>query len=354
MAEPKDQLDATLRELRKKHGDSIFIDPTSTAYSQCERVSTGSLSLDLETGGGLPYGRMVEYYGEESSGKSTMALKAVANVQKAGKRAVYIDVEHTFDPRWAARMGVNLETLVLSSPDTAEQSIEILEAVVRSGECGIVVLDSIAALLPQSELDKSLVDNPERLGERAKFMSRVIPRLQSALNTLTENETLNNCLILFINQIRDKIGIPYGDPTTTPGGRAVRFAASVRVKFSHGGWHEQEIVEGSGDKIKIGHVIKFLVKKNKTFAPYRTGEFSLYFEGVLKGQVDEVDEMFRYGQMYNLIAVNGRTYEYDGLKAVGKDSFFNLFHDDKKRIEKLRTEIRGVVKKNMNEDLTKS
>lgn len=334
----QDELDQTLNELAKKYGYTKTYTASDTPIVDVPRISTGSLAMDVELCGGLPTGRIVELYGEESSGKSTMALKTIASAQKIGKRAVYLDAEHTFDRQWAKLLGVDLDTLFLPPFETAEQACEILEGVIRSGKCGIVVVDSVPALMPQSELDKSVVDDTAKIAERASLLNRVLPRITSALNTPKEDGSLNDCLVIFINQLRSKIGVLYGDPTTTPGGWAIKFYSSVRIRTTHGAWIEK-------DEIKIGHTAKFMVKKNKTGPSGRAGEFSFYFDGPQKGTIDLVDEVFRYGQIVNIINVSGRTYEYGELKAVGKDNFIALLRENPKALESIRKEIIKIAVK---------
>lgn len=330
-------LDEVLQRLKKKYGPSIEISAKDIKVVECERASTGSFALDLELGGGLPFGRIIEFFGKESSGKSTMALKVIASVQKMGKRAVFIDVEHSFDPRWAKLMGVDIEKLTLSQPQTAEEALEVLEAVLGSGECGIVVLDSIAAIQPAADLEKSM-DEAERIGSRATLLTRSMGRLLSALNTYNEEGEFNNCMVLLINQIRFKIGVVYGNPETTPGGQAVRHAEHVRVKLVGGKYVEKEN-EITGEKDKIGRIIRFRTEKNKTYIPFREGEFTLFFAGDLKGQVDTVDEVVRYGQLYGIVDLSGKTYAYEDVKAVGKDKFVALLRAEPKLVEKIKKDV---------------
>ena len=337
-----DNADEIMNRLQKKYGAGLAMKGSGIKSVELERISTGSLSLDIECGGGMPLGRIIEWYGAESSGKTTMALKLIANVQKLGKKAVYIDVENTWDSKWAELMGVDIANLIYSRPETSEQAVEVLEAFVRSGDCGIVVLDSVAAMSPQSELEKSVVDDVEKIGERALLMNRAIRRLSAALNSLNENNDWNNCIVLLINQIRLKIGIVYGDPETTPGGMGIRFAASLRVRFKHGEWIEED--NAAGDKIKVGHVIKFLTKKNKTYSPYREGQFTLYFQGPLHGQVDTLEEIVRYGTLYDLIHRSGSVYTYEDIKANGLKNFVAVVRSDPKLVAKMTKEILGFVR----------
>lgn len=332
----QDELDQTLADLAKKYGYERTYTASDAPIVDVPRISVGSLSMDVALCGGLPTGRIVELYGEESSGKSTMALKVIANAQKMGKRAVYIDAEHTFDRDWARLLGVDLDTLFLPPFETAEQACEIVEASVISGKCGVIVIDSIPALVPHEELDKSLVDDNPKIAGRASLLNRAVPRLVKNLNTTLPEGEMNDTLVIYINQLRSKIGVLYGDPTTTPGGWAVKFYSSVRVRMTHGAWVEK-------DEVKIGHTAKFMVKKNKTAPGGRTGEFTFYFDGPQKGQIDLVDEVFRYGQIVNVINVSGRTYEYGEFKAVGKDSFLALLRENPKVVDAARKEILKVA-----------
>lgn len=337
------QLDEILHKLQKKYGPSFVVGANDIKVVECERASTGSFALDLELGGGLPYGRIIEFFGKESSGKTTTALKVVAAVQKAGKRAVWIDVEHSFDPRWAKTMGVDIGSLVLSQPHTGEEALDVLEAILSSGECGVIVLDSIAALQPAADLEKSM-DESERLGSRATMLTRSMSRLLSALNSYNEDGEFNNCMVLLINQIRYKIGQMWGNPETTPGGMAVRHAAHVRIKLVHGNWVEKEN-ELTGEKDKIGHTIRFRTEKNKTHVPFREGEFTLYFSGDMKGQVDTVDEIVRYGILYGIIKMSGRTYSFEDVKAVGKEKFVTALRNDSKLVDRIKKDTLKVATK---------
>jgi recombination protein RecA len=336
-------LDEVLNKLQKKYGPSLVVSANDIKTVECERASTGSFALDLELGGGLPFGRIIEFFGKESSGKTTTALKVVASVQKMKKRAVWIDVEHSFDPRWAKLMEVDIEKLTLSQPRTGEEALEVLEAVLGSGECGIVVLDSIAALQPSADLEKSM-DESERIGSRATMLTRSMSRLLSALNSYDEEGAFNNCMVLLINQIRYKIGMMFGNPETTPGGMAVRHAEHVRIKLVHGKWVEKEN-EITGEKDKIGHTIRFRTEKNKTYIPFREGEFTLFFAGEFKGQVDQVDEVVRYGQLYRVVDLTGRTFTYENIKAVGKDKFVELLRSEPKLVDKIKKDILKIATK---------
>lgn len=328
-------LDDVIKLLNKKYGENSIISGDECKRLVLPRVSTGSLSLDIETGGGLPNGRLIEIFGSEGSGKTSLAIKIAAEVQKIGKKVVWVDAEGAFDPIWAEKLGMNLKLLRIARPEKGEVAADIIDAVVRSGECGLVVLDSVAAVIPNLDLETSMVD-PERLGDRAKLINRLVRKLQSALNMkVGENELPNDCTAIFINQIREKIGIRYGNPETTPGGRGLRFHASIRVHVRRGDWIEK-------DSNKIGHVIKFRIVKNKTYPPYRTGMFDFYFDGAKKGQIDNIKEVVNYATLKDLLKIEKRTYYIGDKKLVGKQKMEEYLKGHPKLVEKLRNQILDI------------
>jgi len=341
---PSNHLDEVLKQIKKKYGCAV-IKGSEIQMEALSRVSTGSLALDIETGGGIPFGKIIEFFGREQSGKTTLALKTAANVQKLGKRVVWIDAESAFDPQWAKALGVDVASLDLIKPTTGEEAVDALEAVVRSGECGMVVLDSVAALMPSLELEKSMADDPEKIGTRALLVNRVCRRLYSALNTYDEESQWNNCAILLINQIRNKVGVIYGSPETTTGGEGIKFASSIRVRFAKGEWVEGELYP-NGDKAKIGYTVRFRTEKNKTFPPFRESEFIFYFAGQKKGQIDTTEELVRYGKLFNLVTLSGSMYKYESIKASGKEAFAAvLLQDGGKLAEKLQSEILELARR---------
>ncbi len=333
------QLDETLLKLRKKYGAAI-VKGSDIRSLELERVSTGSLALDLETGGGFPFGRIVELFGREGSGKTAVAIKVAANVQQLGRPVVWIDVEGAFDGEWAALLGLKLEDLTLAKPQTGEEAGEILEAVVRSGECGLVVLDSVGALMPALEQEKSMAEEPEKIGGIAMLMTRLCHRVGSSLNTYDAEGGWNNCLVLLLNQVREDLKIRYGNPEIAPGGHALRHAASIIIRLNRGEWIEDTLP--GGEKVKIGHAIRFRTEKNKTFSPFRESQFNFYFSGPLKGQIDTVEEVLRYGQLRGVVAVEGRTFRYDNVKAVGRDNFLTVLRQDSRLAESIRSEVLRV------------
>jgi recombination protein RecA len=342
------ELDNTIRDLNKRFGKNTIISGDELAGIEVQRVSTGSLSLDIETGGGFPYGRLVELYGRESTGKSFMALKTAAEVQKQGKQVVWIDVEGSFDSVWSSLLGVNVKELKLCRPETGEIAGDILDAVIRSGECGLVVLDSTAALVPSKDLETAMED-VEQLGTRAKMVNRLIRKLHAALNMkIGEDKILNDCLVIFINQIREKIGVMYGSPDTTPGGLGLRHAASIRVEF------RKSWIKDEADKTHVlGQTVTFVTSKNKTYPPYRRGEFDLYTEGSEKGKIDTTKEVFCYGLLSGSIQQTGVSYLIGKEKFVGKEKAIQYLRDNPKLVVECKNKILNHYKGGSNEKETK-
>lgn len=334
-------LEKIVNLLEKKYGKGAIGVASKFKGIDIKRVPTGSFSMDLEIGGGYPLGRIVELFGELSSGKTMCALKAVVEIQKLKKKAVWVDAEGCFHDGWAKSLGVNVDELLLVRAETAEKMLDIADAVVRSKECGLLVLDSVAALMPMAE-EEVAMEESEMLGDRARMMNRFIRKLHSALN-MREEEVPNECLVILINQVRDAIG-KYGDPSTTTGGKGIGFGASIRINLRRKDW----IKEGSGDKERvIGQLVKFRVVKNKTFPPYRDGEFDFYVEdsatGFKKGEIDRIKEVITYGIYYNLIKQGGSFFTYDDKKFQGKERLFEFFRENTKDALKIRNEILEIA-----------
>lgn len=328
------ELDNTIKELNKRFGKNTMISGNDMTSLEIARASTGSLALDIETGGGFPFGRVIEVYGRESSGKSYIAAKTVAQVQKMGKKAVWIDAEGTFDPIWAALIGVDVKALILTRPESGEIACDILDAVIRSGECGIVVLDSTAALVPTQDLETEM-EHCEQMGVRAKMINRLVRKLQAALNMkIGEDLVPNDCMVIFINQIREKIGVMYGSPDTTPGGLGLRHAASIRIEF-----RKKWIKDPADEEKIIGQTVTFTTAKNKTFPPYRRGEFDLYTDGPDKGQIDAVREVFGYSIATGLIVQTDKTYAIGKDKIVGREKAVAHLKENPKLVEEFRVKI---------------
>ena len=330
-------LDDIMKKLNHDFGANTIISGDEIIAMEIERIPTGSLALDIETGGGYPCGRVIELFGRESAGKSFMALKAVAEAQKLGKVAVWIDVEGSFDPVWAALLGVNLKKLKLSRPETGELACDVMDAVIRSGECGILVLDSTAALVPLQDIETAM-NHVEQMGIRAKMVNRLVRKLHSALNMKVGEDCLpNSCLVIFVNQIREKIGVAFGNPETTPGGLGLRHAASIRISFSKA-WIKASAAED--EKRIIGQTVKFITVKNKTFPPYRRGEFAIYVDGPNKGQLDDTGEIFTYGLLTGFIVQEKSTYLIGKDKiGVGKPDAMKYLKDNSKVAAELRQKI---------------
>lgn len=289
-------LDAAVSQIERMFGKgSIMKLGQSDNSVEIEAVSTGSLGLDIALGiGGLPYGRIIEIYGPESSGKTTLALQAIAEAQKAGGTCAFVDAEHALDPKYANKLGVNLEELIISQPDYGEQALEITDTLVRSGGVNVVVVDSVAALVPKAELEGDMGDS--HMGLQARLMSQ-------ALRKLTGSISKSKCMVIFINQIRHKIGVMFGSPETTTGGNSLKFYASVRLDIRRiGAIKDKENVIGNQTRVKV--------VKNKVSPPFKTVEFDImYGEGISKG-----GELIDLGVKADIIEKAGTWYSYAGTR----------------------------------------
>ncbi len=319
-------LAAALAQIEKQFGKgSIMKMGEGSVVSDIQVVSTGSLGLDIALGvGGLPRGRVVEIYGPESSGKTTLTLQVVAEMQKMGGTAAFIDAEHALDPSYAQKLGVNLDDLLISQPDTGEQALEIADMLVRSGSVDVVVIDSVAALVPKAEIEGEMGDSLP--GLHARLMSQ-------ALRKLTANITRTNTLVIFINQIRMKIGVMFGSPETTTGGNALKFYASVRLDIRRIGGIKK------GDEV-IGNETKVKVVKNKVSPPFREAIFDiLYGEGISRE-----GEIIELGVAHKLVEKSGSWYAYNGEKiGQGKDNAREFLRANPLIAEEIEAKVRAAV-----------
>lgn len=333
-------LEKTISLIEKKFGKGVIGIANKFKGIELKRTPTGSFSLDIETGGGYPLGRIVEIYGELSSGKTTIAMKAVAEMQKLKKKCIWIDAEGVFQESWAKTLGVDTGSLYVVRAETAEKMLDVADAIVRSKDCGLMVLDSVAALMPLHEEEVPMEDS-ETLGDRARMMNRFMRKLHSALN-MREEEVPNECLIILINQTRDAIG-KYGDPTTTTGGKGIGFGASIRLQIRRKDW----IKEGSGDNEKVvGQTIKFKTTKSKVYPPYRDGEFDFYFEdayGIKKGEIDRIKEIINYGIFYGIIKQGGSFFSFGQHKFQGREKVVDFFKENVKEAIKIKAEIMEIA-----------
>ncbi len=324
----KKALAAAIAQIEKQYGEGAIMLMGAKREMNIEHISTGSLMLDLALGiGGLPKGRIIEVFGAESSGKTTLCLHAVAEAQKAGGTAAFIDVEHALDPVYAKKLGVDVDNLLVSQPDTGEQALEIVETLVRSGAVDIVVLDSVAAMATRSEIDGDMGD--AHVGVQARLMSQAMRKLTAIISK-------TNCVAIFINQVREKIGVLYGNPETTPGGRALKFYASVRIDVRKG----EPIKTGSEVH---GHRTKCKVVKNKVAPPYKTAEFDMIFgEGISK-----MSEIIDCAVLFKIIKKSGSWFSYDSMKiGQGKEKVKDFLKDNPKICDEIEVKVREEFAKN--------
>ena len=324
---PEDKLKAletALTQIKKQFGEGAVMRLGQNNTLQVESIPTGSLSLDLALGiGGLPRGRIVEIYGPESSGKTTLALHCVAEGQKMGGNAAFIDVEHALDPVYASALGVDVDSLLVSQPDTGEQALEITEALVRSNAIDVIVVDSVAALVPRAEIEGEMGDS--HVGLQARLMSQALRKLAGAISK-------SNCVAIFINQLREKVGVVYGNPEVTPGGRALKFYSSVRIDV-----RKKEVIKNGTDI--IGSHTKVKVVKNKVAPPFREVEFDIMY-----GQgISRVGELLDLAEKLDIVQKSGAWFSYNGTRiGQGRENAKKFLQDNPDIFE----EITGQVKQN--------
>jgi recombination protein RecA len=325
-------VDAVVNEIRTKFGDGMLMKLGDVTRVDVAAIPTGSLSLDIAAGvGGVPRGRIIEIYGPESSGKTTLALHIAANAQKAGGTAAFVDAEHALDPEYAKNIGVNINELLVSQPDAGEQALDIVETLVRSDVVDVIVVDSVAALTPQAEIDGEMGDH--HVGRQARLMSQ-------ALRKLTPVIAKSNCIVIFINQIRMKIGVMFGNPETTTGGNALKFYASMRIDVRRAA----QIKKGED---VVGNRVKAKIVKNKVAPPFKTAEFDImYNEGIsLSGDVLDV------GTTLEVITKKGNSYTYKEEKlGVGRESAKAFLKSHPKILDAIVAEVHKAVKETIKKN----
>lgn len=325
--EKKKALDTAISQITKQFGQGSIIKLGENPVMNVSAISTGSLTLDLALGiGGVPRGRIIEIYGPESSGKTTLALHIVAESQKLGGTAAFVDAEHALDPVYAKNLGVKTDELLVSQPDSGEQALEITEALVRSGAVDIVVVDSVAALVPQQEIDGDM--GSAHVGLQARLMSQALRKLSGAISK-------SNSIVIFINQLREKVGIVYGNPETTPGGRALKFYASVRIDIRKG-----EALKNGTEQ--YGSRVKCKVVKNKVAPPFKVAEFDiLYGKGISKS-----GELLDIGVDLDIVEKSGSWFSFDGVRiGQGKDNARKYIEENPECMEEIERRIRQLSDK---------
>ncbi|MEC0231492.1 recombinase RecA [Paenibacillus alba] len=322
MTDRRAALDNALRQIEKQFGKGSIMKLGESTHMQVETISTGSLALDIALGiGGFPRGRIIEVYGPESSGKTTVALHAIAEVQRVGGQAAFIDAEHALDPSYASKLGINIDELLLSQPDTGEQALEIAEALVRSGAVDIIVIDSVAALVPKAEIEGEMGDS--HVGLQARLMSQALRKLSGAINK-------SKVIAIFINQLREKVGVMFGNPETTPGGRALKFYSSVRLDV-----RRVETIKQGNDM--VGNRTRIKVVKNKVAPPFKQAEVDImYGEGISReGSIIDI------GTEMDIVNKSGAWYSYEGERlGQGRENSKQFLKDNKAISETIELKIR--------------
>ncbi len=319
-------LQLTIDKLEKAYGKGTVMRLSDEEVKDIPAISTGSISLDLALGiGGIPRGRVIEIYGPESSGKTTLALHCIAEAQKSGGMAAFIDAEHTFDRKYAENLGIDMENLLISQPDNGEQALEITEHLIRSGAIDIIVIDSVAALVPKAELEGEMGES--KMGLQARLMSQALRKLTGTINK-------TGCSCVFINQLREKIGIVFGNPETTTGGNALKFYATVRLDIRRIGQIRESSSEITGNRTRVK------VVKNKVAPPFKIVEFDIiYGEGISKS-----GEIVDLGVELDVINKSGSWFSYEGNKlGQGREAVKSLLMDNPELMEELETKIKSKI-----------
>ncbi len=319
----KKALDSAIKEIEKQHGKgSVMILGDESSINAVEAISSGSIKLDKALGiGGYPKGRIIEVYGPESSGKTTFTLHAIAEVQKQGGYAAFIDAEHALDPNYAKALGVDIDNLILSQPDTGEQALEIAEALIRSGAIDMVVIDSVAALVPEAEIRGDM--GSSHVGLQARLMSQAMRKLSGVISK-------SQTIAIFINQIREKVGVMFGNPETTPGGRALKFYSSVRLEIRRG----EQLKQGTD---VVGNKARVKVVKNKVAPPFKTLELDIVY-----GQgISQIGELIDLGVEEDIIQKSGSWFAYNGDKiGQGRENAKKYLQENEETLKEIETKVR--------------
>ena len=333
VADKQKALSTALGQIEKNYGKGAIMKLGEGLDVDVDAISTGSISLDLALGvGGVPRGRIVEIYGPESSGKTTVALHIIAEAQKAGGEAAFIDAEHALDPRYAKKLGVNINNLLVSQPDCGEDALSIADALARSGAIDVIVIDSVAALVPRQEIDGDM--GASHVGLQARLMSQAMRKLSGVI-------AKNNCVVVFINQLRDKVGVMYGSPEVTSGGNALKFYASVRIDV-----RKKEALKLANGEIYGNHV-KVKVVKNKVSSPFRTAEFDILFgKGISKNS-----ELLELGEKLDIIKKSGSWFSYNEDRiGQGKDNARKFLDQNPEVAAEIEAKVRAAAKPELLEE----
>lgn len=326
LGEKQAALESAIKQIEKQFGAGAIMRMGTNQHLKVDAISTGSLTLDIATGiGGVPKGRIVEIYGPESSGKTTLALHCVAEAQKSGGTAAFIDAEHALDPVYAENLGVDVDSLLVSQPDNGEQALEITEQLVRSGAVEIIVVDSVAALVPKSEIEGDMGDS--HVGLHARLMSQALRKLAGAINK-------SNCVIIFINQLREKVGVIYGNPEVTTGGRALKFYASMRIDV-----RRIEQIKAPGNEF-VGSRTRAKIVKNKVAPPFKQAEFDImYGTGI-----DKDGEICDLAVNLGIIKKSGSWFSYGEQRFQGRDKLKELIKNDKEFASEIEKQVLDSIK----------